>query len=159
MNIAGSDARFVPYRAPFVYSHDVPHSARHRPLIFKEPYSRMLNAAIVTVYGVAFHRFVFQGVHMLMGFSSSDEGVGRGWHPDEVKMNRLVFIGRNLDRNQLTNSFLECIVDDAEREAAKKENAEARRARIAAKSQEVAVAASSEAAVAASSNDGSGGLL
>ena len=88
---------------------------------------------------------------MLMGFSSSDEGVGRGWYPDEVKMNRLVFIGRNLDRAELTNSFLECIVDDAEREAAKKENDEARRARIAAKSQ--------EAAVAASSSDGSGGSL
>jgi G3E family GTPase len=63
-------------------------------------------------------RYVFQGVHMLMGFSCSDEGVGRGWNEGEEKMNRLIFIGRNLDRDELTSGFIGCVADAADREAA-----------------------------------------
>lgn len=55
-------------------------------------------------------RFVFQGVHMLMSISSSDDGVGRPWKEDEARTNRLVFIGRNLDREKLMAGFQECRV-------------------------------------------------
>eukprot|EP00536_Pseudo-nitzschia_multiseries_P013382 jgi/Psemu1/68688/estExt_Genemark1.C_5700011 len=55
-------------------------------------------------------RFVFQGVHMLMSISSSDDGVGRPWKDGEARTNRLVFIGRNLDREMLNARFQECLV-------------------------------------------------
>jgi G3E family GTPase len=55
-------------------------------------------------------RYVFQGVHMLLAFGSSAEGVGRPWAPGERRLNRLVFIGRNLDRESLNASFQACLV-------------------------------------------------
>lgn len=49
-------------------------------------------------------QFVFQGVHMLF------EGrPGRAWADDEERLNRLVFIGRNLDKEKITQGFLHCI--------------------------------------------------
>ena len=49
-------------------------------------------------------QFVFQGVHMLF------EGrPGRAWADDEERLNRLVFIGRNLDKEKITQGFLNCI--------------------------------------------------
>jgi G3E family GTPase len=53
-------------------------------------------------------RLVFQGVHMLL---TSTEG--STWRPDEPRVSRLVFIGRNLDRAFLMSGFLSCRVDDA----------------------------------------------
>lgn len=54
-------------------------------------------------------RFVFQGVHMLMGFSSSDDSNINPWKADEPRTNRLVFIGRKLDRAELEASFRACV--------------------------------------------------
>jgi G3E family GTPase len=51
------------------------------------------------------HRFIFQGVHMLI-----DADEGRAWE-DEPRLNRLVFIGRNLDRHELESGFRACLVD------------------------------------------------
>jgi G3E family GTPase len=49
-------------------------------------------------------QFVFQGVHMLF------EGrPGRAWANDEERLNRLVFIGRNLDKEKITQGFMNCI--------------------------------------------------
>jgi G3E family GTPase len=49
-------------------------------------------------------QFVFQGVHMLF------EGrPGRAWSESEERVNRLVFIGRQLDREKITQGFMECI--------------------------------------------------
>ncbi len=49
-------------------------------------------------------QFVFQGVHMLF------EGrPGRAWADEEERLNRLVFIGRNLDKEKITQGFLNCI--------------------------------------------------
>jgi len=48
-------------------------------------------------------RFVVQGVHMLL-----DADLQRDWKPDEDKVSRLVFIGRNLDRDQLARDFEAC---------------------------------------------------
>lgn len=55
-------------------------------------------------------RFVFQGVHMLMSISSSDDGVGRPWKDGENRTNRMIFIGRKLDREMITSKFKECLV-------------------------------------------------
>ncbi len=50
-------------------------------------------------------RFVFQGVHMLL------EGrPGRPWKPGESRKNEMVFIGRNLDADQLKADFRSCLV-------------------------------------------------
>ena len=54
-------------------------------------------------------RYVFQGVHMLMGISSSDDGAGRGWKVGERRTNRLIFIGRNLNRAELEAKFRRCV--------------------------------------------------
>ena len=49
-------------------------------------------------------QFVFQGVHMLF------EGrPGRAWADHEERLNRLVFIGRNLDKEKITQGFINCI--------------------------------------------------
>jgi G3E family GTPase len=52
-------------------------------------------------------QFVFQGVHMLF------EGrPGRAWAADEERLNRLVFIGRDLDKEKITQGFMQCITMD-----------------------------------------------
>ena len=49
-------------------------------------------------------QFVFQGVHMLF------EGrPGRTWGETEQRLNRLVFIGRDLDKEKITRGFMDCI--------------------------------------------------
>ena len=48
-------------------------------------------------------RFVFQGVHMLF-----DGRPDRPWD-NELRQNKLIFIGRNLDRAALENGFRECL--------------------------------------------------
>ncbi len=50
-------------------------------------------------------RFVFQGVHMLL-----DGEHDRPWGLDERRVNRAVFIGRNLDRAALDRGLRECLV-------------------------------------------------
>jgi G3E family GTPase len=49
-------------------------------------------------------RFVFQGVHMLF-----DGRPDKEWE-DERRNNQLVFIGRNLNRAELTEGFYSCLV-------------------------------------------------
>lgn len=50
------------------------------------------------------NRFVFQGVHMML------EGNGdRPWKPEETRKSELVFIGRNLDADQLREGFQQCL--------------------------------------------------
>jgi G3E family GTPase len=49
-------------------------------------------------------QFVFQGVHLLF------EGrPGRSWAEGEERLNRLVFIGRDLDKEKITQGFMNCI--------------------------------------------------
>jgi G3E family GTPase len=50
-------------------------------------------------------RYVFQGVHMLL-----DGQADRPWADGEARVNKLVFIGRNLDRAALEESFRRCLV-------------------------------------------------
>jgi G3E family GTPase len=49
------------------------------------------------------NRFIFQGVHMLL-----DPADGGPWG-DKPRRNSLVFIGRNLDRDELNQSFRKCL--------------------------------------------------
>lgn len=53
-------------------------------------------------------KFVFHGVHMMLQFGSSAEGLGRPWGPDEERFCRAVFIGKDLDRAALTEGFCGC---------------------------------------------------
>lgn len=57
---------------------------------------------ILAIKGAA-ERFVFQGVHMLF-----DGRPDRPWGED-ARSNQLVFIGRNLDRELLTEGFRKCL--------------------------------------------------
>jgi G3E family GTPase len=50
-------------------------------------------------------RYVFQGVHMLL-----DGSADRPWRDGERRVNKLVFIGRNLDRAALEEDFRSCLV-------------------------------------------------
>ena len=49
-------------------------------------------------------RFVFQGVHMLF-----DAKADRKWYSNEKRMNQLVFIGKDLNREELNKSFRACL--------------------------------------------------
>jgi G3E family GTPase len=48
-------------------------------------------------------RFVFQGVHMIL-----DGDLQRDWKADEARTSRLVFIGRNLKKDELEKGFMAC---------------------------------------------------
>jgi G3E family GTPase len=50
------------------------------------------------------NRYVFQGVHML-----HDGELGAPWRPGESRRNRMIFIGRNLDRAELETGFRACL--------------------------------------------------
>merc|ERR1712070_630836 len=49
-------------------------------------------------------KFVFQAIHML--FANSQEGE---WQEGEDKRCKMVFIGKNLDREELTSGFMKCL--------------------------------------------------
>merc|ERR1712003_59356 len=49
-------------------------------------------------------KFVFQAIHML--FANSQEGA---WGPDEERRCKMIFIGKNLDREELTSGFMKCM--------------------------------------------------
>lgn len=57
---------------------------------------------VISVAG-ADRKYVFQGVHTLFYGRFSDL-----WGPDEKRETRFVFIGKNLDRDMLTEGFLDC---------------------------------------------------
>ena len=58
---------------------------------------------ILNIKGSA-SRYVFQGVHML--FEGKPD---RPWKPDETRRSQLVFIGRNLNRQELNAGFHRCL--------------------------------------------------
>merc|ERR1712050_524568 len=49
-------------------------------------------------------KFVFQAIHML--FANSQQGA---WKPGEERRCKMVFIGKNLNRNELTSGFMKCM--------------------------------------------------
>lgn len=50
-------------------------------------------------------KFVFQGVHEQINFGPAKEP----WKEGETRVNKFVFIGKNLDRKWLTKSLMECL--------------------------------------------------
>jgi len=50
-------------------------------------------------------RIIFQGVHMLLDVTSD-----RNWKENEERVNQLVFIGRNLNREEITKGFSSCLI-------------------------------------------------
>ena len=48
-------------------------------------------------------RLVFQAVHMIL-----EGDLQREWNPEEKRLSRLVFIGRNLNKDEITQGFLGC---------------------------------------------------
>jgi G3E family GTPase len=50
---------------------------------------------------------------MLLQFSSSAQGAGRPWEPEEKRICKLVFIGKHLNRQELTDGFTSCMVPSA----------------------------------------------
>jgi len=58
---------------------------------------------VLAVQGMK-QKFVFQAIHML--FANSMEG---SWGPDEEKRCKMVFIGKNLNREELETGFMSCM--------------------------------------------------
>ncbi|EOA18695.1 hypothetical protein CARUB_v10007271mg [Capsella rubella] len=50
-------------------------------------------------------RYIFQGVHSML-----DGSLGKSWGPKEKRINKLVFIGRNLDETILRKGFKGCLI-------------------------------------------------
>ncbi|XP_010539521.1 PREDICTED: COBW domain-containing protein 1 [Tarenaya hassleriana] len=59
---------------------------------------------LLSVHGMD-ERFVFQGVHDI--FQGSPD---RLWGQDEPRINKIVFIGKNLNREELDNGFKACLI-------------------------------------------------
>merc|ERR1712190_401959 len=59
---------------------------------------------VLAVQGMK-QKFVFQAIHML--FANSQEG---SWGPEEEKVCKMVFIGKNLNREELVSGFMKCMV-------------------------------------------------
>ncbi|WP_324700938.1 GTP-binding protein (plasmid) [Pantoea agglomerans] len=59
---------------------------------------------ILNIYGQQ-SRVVFQGVHMLMDFNTDRE-----WRQDEPRISEIIFIGRGLDRQTLTEGVKACLI-------------------------------------------------
>merc|ERR1712085_244774 len=60
---------------------------------------------VLSFHGQGDTKFVFQGVHEQINFGPSQ----KPWKEGEERENKFVFIGKNLDRKELTSSLLECL--------------------------------------------------
>ncbi len=66
----------------------------------------LLRAKGIVDLAGADRRLVFQGVHMMM-----DTDMAQPWQAHETRESRLVFIGRNLDRDELLQGLRHCEAD------------------------------------------------
>lgn len=60
---------------------------------------------LLSFHGQGETKFVFQGVHEQINFGPAKEP----WKEGEERVNKFVFIGKNLDRKELTKSLMECL--------------------------------------------------
>ena len=60
---------------------------------------------LLSFHGQGDTKFVFQGVHEQINFGPAKEP----WKADEPRENKFVFIGKNLDREELTKNLMECL--------------------------------------------------
>mmetsp|Transcript_25922 Transcript_25922/g.37153 ORF Transcript_25922/g.37153 Transcript_25922/m.37153 type:complete len:87 (-) Transcript_25922:138-398(-) len=60
---------------------------------------------LLSFHGQGDTKFVFQGVHEQINFGPAQ----LPWGKDEKRINKFVFIGKNLDRKELTKGLMECL--------------------------------------------------
>jgi len=60
---------------------------------------------LLSFHGQGDTKFVFQGVHEQINFGPA----GKPWAEGQDRVNKFVFIGKNLNRKELTKSLMECI--------------------------------------------------
>lgn len=60
---------------------------------------------VLSFHGQGDTKFVFQGVHEQINFGPSQTP----WGKDEERVNKFVFIGKGLDRAELTKGLMECL--------------------------------------------------
>jgi len=60
---------------------------------------------LLSFHGQGDTKFVFQGVHEQINFGPAKDP----WAPDETRVNKFVFIGKNLNREELTKGLMECL--------------------------------------------------
>lgn len=60
---------------------------------------------LLSFHGQGDTKFVFQGVHEQINFGPAKEP----WKEGEPRINKFVFIGKNLNRAELTKSLMECL--------------------------------------------------
>jgi G3E family GTPase len=60
---------------------------------------------LLSFHGQGDTKFVFQGVHEQINFGPAQ----KGWAEGEERLNKFVFIGKNLNRAELTKSLMECL--------------------------------------------------
>eukprot|EP00804_Cyclotella_cryptica_P010657 CCRYP_005467-RA/>CCRYP_005467-RA protein AED:0.04 eAED:0.04 QI:88/1/1/1/1/1/2/243/344 len=68
---------------------------------------------LLSFHGQGDTKFVFQGVHEQINFGPSQ----KPWKEGEKRENKFVFIGRNLDRKELTRGLMECLYKEDEKKA------------------------------------------
>ena len=66
---------------------------------------------LLTFHGQGDTKFVFQGVHEQINFGPAKEP----WKEGEDRLNKFVFIGKNLDREELTKGLMECLYKEEEK--------------------------------------------
>jgi G3E family GTPase len=69
---------------------------------------------LLSFHGQGNTKFVFQGVHEQINFGPAKEP----WKEGEEKMNKFVFIGKDLNREELTKSLMECMYKEDKAEKA-----------------------------------------
>ena len=60
---------------------------------------------LLSFHGQGATKFVFQGVHEQINFGPSQ----KQWTEGEERINKFVFIGKNLDKKELTASLMACL--------------------------------------------------
>jgi len=65
---------------------------------------------LLSFHGQGDTKFVFQGVHEQINFGPAKEP----WKAGEERINKFVFIGKNLDKKLLTKSLMECLYKEEE---------------------------------------------
>lgn len=63
---------------------------------------------LLSFHGQGNTKFVFQGVHEQINFGPAKDP----WKDDETRINKFVFIGKNLNRDELTRDLMECLYKD-----------------------------------------------
>jgi len=66
---------------------------------------------LLSFHGQGDTKFVFQGVHEQINFGPAQ----KPWKEGEDRENKFVFIGKNLDRAELTKSLMECLYKEGKK--------------------------------------------